>query len=146
MKKQITLILIGLLPFLGYFQNFLMMSVPLFQQRISLLLISLVVLVFWFCICRFYRKFFNSKIEIIMLINAPAFIVLLLLLFQEFISGYWSNWAGILTQSFYLPILQLSFPLPGIVNRISFAYIMNFSCLLIASYLGCGVGEHSRKM
>ncbi len=146
MSKKALLLTGSSLFLVGYIQNYLVMHTPFFQSGIAFLLSALAVIVVWICVSRASVNGGNSKKTTVLLLNAPAFIVLLLLLFQEFVLGrYWLNWAGMLTQAFYLPVLRLYIAIPVIVNRVSYAYIMNFICLLAASYWGYSSAEPSAR-
>ena len=151
--KRAILLLIGFfsLP-LGFLLNHLMMIVDF---NLPLLLISIAMFAIWFFISMITVKFFASKKEVILLLNAPAFIVLLLNLFQEYIlSHYWMNYVGLATQFFYLPFLGFGFTLTSGISSLlasfvyttTFAYIAVFICLICVTFLGRTVSDRRTKV
>ena len=146
--KRIILLLIGFLPLLfGYIQNHLMMTI-FFDRMTPVFLIGIAVLTIWFFIGMLSKIFANSKKEAVILINAPAFLVLLLILLQEVVlNAFWSNHLGIATQFFYLPLIGFTRYLSFIFPIITFSLlsVIAFICLLGASYLGRVVVEQDRR-
>ena len=150
--KRILLIIIGLIPLpLGFLLNHCMMNS---NSNLPTLLISIVMLVIWFFISMVSARFVSSKIETIILLNASAFLILLLNLFQEYIIGhYFMNYIGVSTQFFYLPFLSLGFTitsgisslLASILYTTTLAYIVVFMCLILVTWLGRKVGERPRN-
>ena len=146
--KRVTLLLIGFLPLLfGIIQHHLMMTV-FFDTLIPGSLIGIAVLVIWFFIGILSIKFVSSKKEAIIFVNAPAFLVLLLILFQEIVlNAFWRNNIGLGTQFFYLPLigltrhLSLIFPIGSFSNMSVLAFI----CLFGASYFGRVVVERRKN-
>ena len=150
--KRVVLLLIGFFSMpLGFLLNHIMMNVSF---NLPLLLISIAMLAIWFLISMVSVKFIFTKKETILLLNAPAFLVLILNLFQEYVLGhYWMNLAGVATQFFYLPFLGLGFTLTsGLSSQIAnfvytatLAYIVVFVCLILDTFLGCSVAERRAK-
>ena len=148
--KRLVLIVIGLIPLpLGYLLNHLMMTVW-YSSIPPMFLLCIAMYVIWFLISMISTRFFKKNIELIILLNAPAFIIMLLNLFQEYIIGhYWMNFVGASTQFFFLPFIKLAFTLTSgissllanVVYTTTFAYIAAFVCLILVTYIGCKVGE-----
>jgi len=147
--KRIILLLIGFVPLMlfGFYINHLIPTVFAYTAGLDLP-ISIAVLVVWFIFGMISVLLVSSKKEALLLLNAPAFLVLLLIFFQELILGHmWLNQIGIATQMFYLPLVLLGsifgslFPLVsfGIISAISFIF------LLCASYFGRITSERLRK-
>ncbi len=135
--KRLAFLFCGCFPLvLGYLLNYLIMSnyVP------PLFLIGIAILIVWFLVGMFSAKFIEHKTEIILLLNAPAFLFLLLGLLQEIVLGqYWLNQVGLATQLYYLPLLNFTATLLQIVINhfyLSYGYVLSFSLLLISSYCG----------
>ena len=140
--KRIALLLMGFFPLLliGYGLNHLIMT-ALYYNAVVYLLIGIAVLAVWFAFGMLSAKLTGSKKEAVLLLNAPAFLVLLLILVQELIlRAYWMNIIGVATQMFYLPLLPLSFTLarvlpgvlmvgPWLASAIAFALLVGASCL-----------------
>ncbi|MFF2754471.1 hypothetical protein ACFVR1_12090 [Psychrobacillus sp. NPDC058041] len=139
--KKLILFFIGLIPFvLGFLMNSWLM-----QNQNSILpfkLIGIIFLVFWalvgFITCKFEKTPFKSAA----IINLPAFLTLLFIMYQGIILGqFWSNIFGLATQFYYLPLINISASL-GIFLPLS--PLHNWSLSLIAFllmfasyYLGC---------
>lgn len=139
--KKIVLLLVGFLPLLfGYLLNYLMMN-----GNIPLLLINIAMLIIWFFVGMFSIKLVDKKIESLLLLNAPAFIVLLLLLFQEIVLGqYWFHPVGMATQFFYLSVLKLALSITSMLHRVFYAYIIAFLFMLITSCSGRIISERRK--
>lgn len=120
---ELMLTLTGLLPFAaGYGIHWMMTAYP--DVRLPYGLIGLIFLLIWggiaFLAGSFARR---NPLAKIVCMNGVALVVLVLLGIQELVLGaYFSNAAGIWTQLYYLPLLQLGFSLssleqPGLYGR-----------------------------
>jgi len=136
--KKAILLLIGLSPVLvGFLLNFLIMRLPM-----PMWFVGIIMLFIWFLAGKRSVELVEKRMEAVLLLNAPAFVVLLLLLFQEIVlERYWSSIIGIATQMFYLPFLGLSFFIGSVFHRIFYAYIFAFILLLPVSFYGRIKGE-----
>ena len=152
--KRLAIVLIGLSPILvGLVQSYLRTNVTFFSSDISYQLVGFLVFAIWFIVGRYYNKLAGSKANTVLLINTPAFLVLVLLLIQEAVLGdIWTNIVGQLTQLFYTPMLFWLVGVPAEVIRevmtassmlsyMIIRYITSFICLLLASYVGCVFGD-----
>lgn len=85
----------------------------------------------------------KEKRSSLLLLDLPAAIVLLLVLYQELaMQQYWGNAVGMGTQLFYLPVLGVGFRLTaGITHTMSPVYVLSFLLLCAASLLGRLLGE-----
>ena len=94
--KRLAVFLIGFSPFLaGFAQSYLSANATFFRSDISYKLIGFLVFAIWFIVGRCYNRLGGSKAKTMLLVNSPAFLVLLLLLFQEAVLGdIWTNIVG----------------------------------------------------
>lgn len=135
--KKVTLILIGSIPFfIGYGMNALILGVP--SVALPFKLISIAALILWFLIGRYSYKLADTKTEAAVLGNAIAFVVLLLVLYQECILGqYWFNQLGAASQLYYVPFFGLAYIFTGMFHTMPSTYIAAFLMMCIVFYLGC---------
>ena len=139
---EFTLTLAGLLPFAaGYGMHWMMTVYP--DVRLPYGLIGLAFLLLWGGIS-FLAGIFARRTPLLSIacMNGVALLVLVLLGIQELVLGaYFSNAAGIWTQLYFLPLLQLGFSLTSWSSRVFAADAA--SCLLMAavSYLGFWLGR-----
>ena len=141
MKKMI-LFLLGLIPFVF---GFLMNSWLMQNQNIVLAskLIGIIFLIFWILVGFITFKLEKTPLKSAIIINLPAFLILLLIIYQEIIlAQYWSNIFGLATQFYYLPLINISsflisifLPLTsfGIWSESLIAFLLMFA----SYYLGC---------
>ena len=139
--KKIFLLLLGLIPFgLGFLLDSLMthFSDVLFPYAA----IGVCFLIFWGAIGFFmYRLGEPLKVSLIFA-QLPAFLTLLLNLFQEIVLvRYWGNLLGAATQLYFLPVLNISFSLTFWADRVWPAYIAAFLLMCAVYYLGFRLGE-----
>jgi len=152
MKAPIALALISLLPLpVGFLTNHLVMTVwfDIFPSGWYLFM-GLFFLLLWLVAGLFSLKWIKSKKEVLIYLNTAAGLVLILVLIQELILGrYWGNWVGISTQFYYLPLIHIPRSIirfiPGITIRLAYLCISAFFIQLLASYLGCKIGERFQK-
>lgn len=133
MKKAI-LFLLGLTPLvLGFLMNSWMMKNQ--SSVLPFKLLGIIFLLFWvlvgFITCKFERTTLKSAI----IANLPAFLMLLFILFQEIILGrYWANMFGIITQFYYLPLVNISSSIVGLLFSLIGGGI-HFSAISLISFL-----------
>ena len=143
--KRIIPILIGFAPLpLGFLLNDLMIN----RDFLPPLLMGFLFLFAWFLFGMLSIKFVTRRKEAVLLLNTPAFLVLLLILFQEIILGrFFANIIGISSQFFYLPLMQLGAIIVRVtgVITISGSASVAFVLMLIASYLGRRVAERAKE-
>ena len=143
--KRIALLLIGFVPLLsfGYYVSHLMRTVYYYVIG-PLFLFGVAVVAAWFIFGMISIKLTGSRKEALLFLNAPAAVVLVLILVQEYIfRAMWANQAGFATQMFYLPLVRFGSVISGIVPRfilpvlnMSIVCGVAFFCLLGASCLG----------
>lgn len=135
MRKRVML-LMGLMPFtVGYIEMASANWVRFPAQ--AQMWFSVLLLVGWGAIAYALFAEGDSAFQNAARMNAPAVIVLALLLFQEIVRGaYWPNLAGILTQAFYLPTLPVGFLLTQGFSRVWPAYSAGFALMALASVIG----------
>lgn len=132
--KRITLILLGLVPLvLGFLMNSWMMGNQ--NSVLPFKIIGIIFLLFWvlvgFITCDFERTPFKSAI----IANLPAFLILLFLFFQEIILGrFWANMFGIVTQFYFLPLINLSSSIVGFFFSL-IGLGIHFSLVSLVSFL-----------
>ncbi len=135
--KKLLLLLVGFIPFaVGYGLNALMLG-AYYDTALPYGWIGAGMLVVWFGLGMLARSFGGTVFKSAMIAHIPALIVLMLLLYQEWILGqYWLNAIGMATQLFFLPLVYLS----GIVTFFSptmpAVYVTVFLFLFIAFWLG----------
>lgn len=141
--KKLRLLALGFIPFLlGRLYGQIMMS-DWFLFLPPPFLIGLGVLFFWFRLGVRFGGDVKSPIRAVFLLNLPAFWVLVIIGLQELVlKSYWGNFAGIWTQSFYLPLLNLGFLLTRWTHRLLSAYCVAFLLMIAASYCGCKRGRN----
>ena len=147
--KRIVLLMIGFVPLLlfGFFINHLLMTAFWYAPG-PYFLISIAVIVVWFVFGMISVLLVSPKKEALLLLNASAFLVLLLIFFQELVLGHmWLNQIGLATQMFYLPLVNFGSVFGGILPFHSFGIIsaISFIFLLCASYFGRTTAERLRK-
>lgn len=140
--KGMILFLLGLIPFvLGFLMNSWLM-----QNQNSVLpsnIIGIIFLIFWvlvgFITCKHGKKRLTSTITI----NLTAFLILLLIMYQEAIlDRYWSNIFGWSTQIYYLALINISSFLLGIFLPSTTVGIwpeslIAFLLMFASYYIGC---------
>ena len=108
------------------------------------LLAGIMLLVIWFLIGTVSIKFVRSKMESLLLLNAPAFLMLLIRLCQTLVDD-WPNFIGNATYHFYFPFFRLSSSLTFMFYRWAIndflQYVVPFFGLLIFSFLGRTIAE-----
>ena len=145
MKRTLTLLLWGLTPFATGYALDLLLYIPI---HVPQLLISLILLLLWgFLNFKDYRPNENV-LKNTMLIHIPAFVVLLLLLYQELYMGhYWLNLIGSLTQMFYLSFVTLgAIIIAPFMNIIVIwpVYILEFIIVFIVGLIGGALGKRQK--
>ena len=142
--KRVILIAVGLSPLLfGYLTSYLTMSIWFYSlPRGTLTLISLAVLAWWFVAGFVCSKFFASKLEVILLLNAVAILVLVLALLQALVLRHLLI---DMIQLFYLPLMRLASRLLSLfslfVIDLKFVYLISFGFLISTSWLGVNLGK-----
>ncbi len=148
--KKLVLFLLGLIPFvLGFLMHSWMMENM--DSVLPYKLIGFVFLGFWIVLGFLTSDFAESQIRSAMIINLPAFLVVLFIVFQEIILGYyWTNLFGLAMQLFYLPLINISGSLIGMFLRYTpwsitgwLSCIVGFLFMFGSYYLGsCFIKRH----
>lgn len=143
--KKIILFVLGLIPFgLSFLMNSWMMSNQ--DSVLPLKLIGILFIAFWIFIGFITSEFAETPLKSSIIVNTSAFLVLLLLLYQEIIQGYyWANsLIGIGTQFYFLPLINLS----SFINRLTpfvwVTYIIAFIIMFASYNLGAYLKKHNR--
>lgn len=141
--KKVILFLLGLTPLVF---GFLMESWMMKNQNsvLPFKLIGIIFLLFWVMVGFTTCKFERTPLESAIITNLPAFLMLLFILFQEIILGrYWVNMFGIVTQFYYLPLVNISssivgflFSLIGLGIHFSVISLISFLFMFGSYYLG----------
>jgi hypothetical protein len=144
--KKMTLLSVGIIPFfIGYGMNYLMLD-PFFYMVLPYELIGIAFLIVWFFVGRYSYKLVGTRKAATILGNSIAFIVLLLIIYQEYIHGqYWMNQVGLATQFYYLPLISLAFIFTRMFHTMPPSYIAAFLMMCIVFYLGCHTSKHYIK-
>ena len=137
MKKTGGLLLMGLVPLaVGYLLNFVMMALP-----VPPFFLGAVMLVLWGYYCHKRAADDTSAVLQTLMMNAVGTLMLILVLVQELILGaYWGNYAGLITQVYFLPCLPLISVLAHIFTRVTALwalYLIEWAFMLAASFIGC---------
>ena len=145
MKKWI-LFLVGFIPFpMGYALNHLA-TTTYYDVALPYGEIGLISLAAWFLLGILMRNFANTEKQATIIANFPAFVVLILILFQERILGhYWFNQIGRATQLYYLPLINVAGKFTLISHRVFVIYITAFALMCVAFYLGAYTRKHCTK-
>ena len=151
--KRTILILIGLFPLpLGYLLNYLLAYTEIVVTPGLLFFTGVVVLLLWFLMGIFSVRFFESKIEAIMLLNTPAVIILLISILFVILGREGMGYVGLSPQFFYFPFLRMGVVLlSGISNLLIGTYYTNTSdfmatlFLFLISFYGRRIGERRRS-
>jgi len=148
LKTRITLILISLLPLpVGFFANHLFMTVWWYIYPAGWhWFTGLFFILLWFACGLIFTRWIESRRDLLICINIVPGLILVMTIIQELIiNRFWSNWIGVSTQMYYLPIMHiparllLIFPITVRVSSICF---VAFCILFLASFLGRRRGEH----
>ena len=152
--KRIALLFIGFLPLLlfGFYLNHLISTIYYYVAG-PYFLFGVAVIAAWFAFGMISILLVESKKEAVIFLNAFALLILLLLLFQEWILGsMWQNQIGLATQMFYLPLIRFGFVMGDMLPRFilpmssfTIASAISFVFLVGASYLGRIVIESRKK-
>ncbi|MDK2951163.1 MAG: hypothetical protein PWQ77_828 [Kosmotogales bacterium] len=143
--KKVVLFISGLIPFLmGYLMNWSMLTI-FFDVNVPYALISVITLLIWGLLGYFLSGYSGAHKQTVILMNLPAFIVLILNAVQLLIfKAYWLNIIGLAVQIFYLPFLNISFLLTSWSHSMLPAYIVAFILMVAASSLGCYANKKLR--
>lgn len=136
----ILLIVLGLLPFaLGGLTNWLMVANSYMLPPALLLVISLIALLFWAVLAYVTKKYIRDTKKVMLCLHVVPLIMLLLLGIQELLlHQYWTNFFGMLTQLYYLPLLRLGTILIGWLSASLFPiYCVAFLLMAVAAFAGC---------
>jgi len=139
--NKLILLLIGIVPLLlGYLINYLM-----FIGMMPLYIIYIAAWIIWFIAGMYSIKLIDKRIVSILILNIPAALFLLLVLYQEVVIGqYWLNIIGLLPQLFYSPFIYVGFRITPMFHQVFYAYIASFLCMLLVSFIGRFVGERRK--
>lgn len=132
--KKIILFLLGLVPFgLSFLMDSWIMSNQ--DSMLPLKFIGILFIGLWIFIGFKTSEFAETPLQSSMIVNTPAFLVLLLLLYQEIIQGYyWTNsFIGISSQFYFLPLVNISALFTRWTPFLWVTYIVAF-LLMITSY------------
>lgn len=148
--KRMILFLIGLIPFvLGFLMNSWLMQNP--NSVLPFKLIGIIFLVCWVLVGFITCKFDKTPLKSAVIIHLPAFLVLILIMFQNIILGQsWSNLFGWAIQMYYLPLINISNTLVKIVlfftaTHVWMMCLMSFILMFGSYYLGCNLKKLLRK-
>lgn len=142
MKQTWLLLLVGLTPFLaGVALNAAMMR---FLHTPSVLL-SAALLGLWGCLSYRLRRPQDAALTHAIVMQVPAFAVLLLAIYQVYVQGaYWPNAFGILTQHYYLPVIALAARIAWLfVDDLGsgLVFSVGFTAMFVASLIGGAIAK-----
>jgi hypothetical protein len=135
--KKLLLLIIGLLPFaVGYGINALMLG-PYYDVALPYGWIGVGMLAVWFVLGALTRRLGGTAFQSALIAHIPALIVLVLLLYQEWILGqYWLNIFGLVTQLFFLPLINIAGMLAFFAHTLPVVYIVAFLLMFAVFWLG----------
>lgn len=141
--KKIILFLLGFIPFgLSYLMNRWMMANQ--DSVLPFKLIGILFIAFWIFIGIITNKFAETPLKSTMLANAPALLVLILLMYQEIIQGYhWTNFIGTSTQFYFLPLLNISALFTRRMPFVGVTYIVAFLLMIVSYSLGSYLNKNN---
>ena len=136
-KENVITVLLGFVPFiLGWMTNWLLFGNV--SVRIIVWFAALYGPIVWAALSYAACRMLRSVSKTMLLINAVAFIDLLLIYWQEMVrQQYFGGFIGACTQFYYLPWLRWGVLLAIETSTMVPAYFMSFLVMLICSYLGC---------
>lgn len=143
MKKILT-VSAGLIFFpVGYWVNGLILSEVLLVN--GYFLMGIAALLLWFLWGILASRLVPDGKQAMLLGNAVPFTVLLLILFQELLMGfYWHNTLGTMGQMYYLPLINLSSRVCFLNGSFAWVYLTAFLLLCGAFYLGLRMGRNRK--
>lgn len=107
-------------------------------------LTGIMYILFWLFIGFKTCEFGKTSLELAVIANLPALLVLLLNLYQEIILGqYWFNIFGIATQFYYLPLINLSSFFTFWTPYLWTVYIAGFILMFASYYKGAYLKKRS---
>ncbi|MEK4628490.1 MAG: hypothetical protein ABS944_16845 [Solibacillus sp.] len=137
--KKLILFLIGIIPFvLGFLMNSWLIQNS--NSILPLKLIGIILLIFWVLVGFITCKFDKTPYQSAVIIHSPALLVLLLIMYQDIILGqFWSNFFGLATQFYYLPLINISSFIVGggFYVQMWTASLVAFLLMYGSYYLGC---------
>jgi len=144
--KKLLLLLIGLIPFaIGYGLNALMLG-AWYNGTLPYGWIGAGMLAVWFVLGLLARPLSGTAFKSAVIAHIPALIVLALLLYQEWVLGqYWLNVFGLVTQLFFLPLVNLTAKIAFFANTMPPVYIMAFLLLFAVFWLGGRLRTRTQK-
>lgn len=165
MMKRITLLLVGISPFILsflYFSGFIFKSGTHDRSSAFLLfqyIAGVAFLGLWFLVGWMSQKFIRSRIEMMLLLNATALLMLLLQLYcvvffadvnrKISLSYGFSNVMEMVSYYFYFPFFMISLDMTHIFYGQEIhgflQYAVPFFCLVIFSLLGRIVAERRER-
>lgn len=132
--KKVILFILGLTPFvLGFLMNSWLMKNQ--NSVLPFKLIGIIFLLYWVLVGFTTCKFGKTPLKSAIIANLPAFLMLLLILFQEIVlRRYWANMFGIVTQFYYLPLVNISSSIVGFLFSL-IGWGIHFTLVSLISFL-----------
>ena len=137
MKRTWLLLLVGLMPLLAGVA--LDAATPRFSQSYSVLL-SAALLGLWGYLSYKVRRPQDTALTHAIMMQVPAFAVLLLVIYQVYVQGeFWPNAVGMMTQLYYLPVMALVARIARLFFDdigLGLMFLVGFAVMLVASLVG----------
>lgn len=139
--RRVRLLITGFLPFIfGTALNKYMMAnsnlVP------PLFLMAILFLFLWCFLGSLFNGDGNRTKEVLIHLNFVAAVDLILAGVQELIlHSYWGNIVGVMTQFYYLPLINIGFRVTLWSHSVFSAYVACFILMVCASFAGCKIRE-----
>lgn len=142
MKRLVfpALLILGCTPFLfGYLLDRYLMANP--DTIPPSFLIGIALLAVWLVLACLCRLFTAGNRQVVLLLNLPAFVVLVLIGFWDLTGATWMGPVTTWTQLFYLPLMRVGVKLFFGTNTMLTACCVCFVLMVGAAYLGCRLCE-----
>lgn len=146
--KKLLILIVGFSPLLiGYGINLILYNNMNTNLGTVLNLISVLFFLYWGVLGFVFYKFTGTKHSTLIICNLPAFIALILMIFQEVINQkYWANFVGFATQFFYLPALRVgTIVTPNFLHYLWQTCVVSFVLMIAIFYLGCYLSEKAKQ-
>lgn len=141
MRKIMTM-LFGFIPWVAGIVLYNLMMTVFYDVRINFYIVGTFSLIFWGLLACVVNHSLNNSIVTTVLLNIPAFVALLLITVERII--LYTNWGGIVglfTGRFFFPVLSLGFWITKWNGSLGAAYYASFFLMLLASFIGCYLGN-----
>ena len=144
--KKIYISILGVIPWIVGLVLYRLISTVFSDTSINLRILGIIVLFFWGVISYILYCKNQRTIEIMTLLNAPAFIALILILIERSVlKTNWSGVIGLYTGYFYFPTLSIGCLITDGSGNIYVSYYATFVLMVLVSYASCYIAKEKSK-